>query len=109
LGQEYFSNKKQILMGYYADLEVERSIAEGDYGNTTYSKKGAIRGITNYLYKKGFKKEEDRTTIVNSFIEQSLGSSVKKSMKQCALIQDNFSKFTSFVESNFIKNTKAPS
>jgi hypothetical protein len=23
LEQEYFSNKKQILMGYYADLEVE--------------------------------------------------------------------------------------
>jgi hypothetical protein len=30
---------KQILMGYYADLEVERSIAEGDYENRTYSKK----------------------------------------------------------------------
>jgi hypothetical protein len=26
-------------MGYYADLEVERSIAEGDYENRTYSKK----------------------------------------------------------------------
>jgi hypothetical protein len=24
------------------------------------AKKGAIRGVTNYLYKKGFKKEEDR-------------------------------------------------
>jgi hypothetical protein len=96
-------------MGYYADLEVERSIAEGDYENRTYSKKGAIRGVTNYLYKKGFKKEEDREVIINSFIEESLNSPLKKRIKQCALIQENFSKFTSFVESNFIKNRKGHS
>jgi hypothetical protein len=62
-------------MGYYADLEVERSI-EGDYENRTYYKKGAIR-VTNYLYKKDLK-EEDRDYNCNSFIEQSLGSSVEK-------------------------------
>jgi hypothetical protein len=48
--QEYFSNKKQILMGYYADLEVERSI-EGDYENRTYTEKGAIR-VTNTFTKR---------------------------------------------------------
>lgn len=95
-------------MGYYAELEIERCISEGDYGNKTPNKSGSRRGIVNYLYKKGFIKEEDRTTIINSYCEQILQTKVKKQKKQCVLIQENFSKFVSFVNSEFKIKTKIP-
>lgn len=95
-------------MGYYAELEIERCIAEGDYNETTPSKSGSRRGIINYLYKKGFIKEEDRTTIINSYCEQILQTKVKKQQKQCILIQENFSKFVSFVNLEFKRKRKIP-
>lgn len=95
-------------MGYYADLEIERCIAEGDYSSGTPSKSGSRKGIVNYLYKKGFTKEEDRTTIINSYCEQILKTNLKKQQKQCVLIQENFQKFVSFVNLKFIQKQKNP-
>jgi len=95
-------------MGYYAELEIERCIAEGDYGDRTHSKSGSRRGIVNYLHKKGFTNEEDKTTIINSYCEQVLETKVKKQQKQCILIQENFLKFVTFVNSEFIKKRKNP-
>lgn len=95
-------------MGYYAELEIERSIAEGDYKTKAPSAKGMKRGVINYLYKKGFIKEEDRTTIINSYFEQILKSKLKKQQKQCVIIQENFGKFTTFVNKEYIQKRKNP-
>jgi hypothetical protein len=95
-------------MGYYAELEIERSIAEGDYDTKTPNKNSSRKGIINYLYKKGFIKEEDRTTIINSYCEQVLETKIKKQQKQCVLIQENFKKFISFVHKEFIRKKKNP-
>ena len=95
-------------MGYYAELEIERCINEGDYGAKTPNKRQAINGLQNYLFNKGFTKQEDRKTIINSYCEQILESKVKKLQKQCVLIQENFPKFTSFVNSKFIQKNKKP-
>ena len=95
-------------MGYYAELEIERCISEGDYNNTTPNKNRSRAGVIKFLHKKGFKKEEDKTTIINSYCEKILESKVKKKQKQCILIQENFPKFASFVNSEFIQKTKSP-
>jgi hypothetical protein len=63
-------------MGYYADLEVEEVLKETMKIERT-AKKEPLEALQT-TFTKGFKKEEDRATIVNSFIEQSLGFSKEK-------------------------------
>ena len=64
------------------------------------------KGVTVYLSKKGFFKQEDQVTIVRNFVEEVLNLNRQHFRGNLDLVSLNFNSFAIYLSKNYIKQLK---